>query len=69
MAYSLIRTEDFNTYNLYQFVCDSDTDLDTIKTDYSTELTTGSFAYVKEDNVFVKYLVDTQREFVKVSND
>lgn len=34
--YELLRTEDFNTYIIRHFQCDSDTDLDAILTDYAT---------------------------------
>ena len=34
--YELLRTEDFNTYIIRHFQCDSDADLDAILTDYAT---------------------------------
>lgn len=34
--YELLRTEDFNTYIIRHFQCDSDVDLDAILTDYAT---------------------------------
>ena len=69
MSYSVIRTEDFGTYKLYEFLGDSDSDLDTIKSDYGEGLTTGSTAWAKEDNIFYKYMVDMNKDFIKTSGD
>lgn len=36
MAYNLIRKEDYNTYVVNHFLCDEETDLDTILSDYAS---------------------------------
>lgn len=69
MSYKVIREEDFNTYKLYQFIGDSTSDLDTIESDYGNNLTTGSTAYVKENNLFYKYMVDISKNFIKMDVD
>ena len=69
MGYQVIREEDFNTYKLYQFVGDDENDLNTIKTDYGNNLTVGSTAYIKEDDIFYKYMVDISKNFIKMNND
>lgn len=44
--YSLIRTENFNTYKIRHFIVDSTSDLPTIVTDFADELHAGWSATV-----------------------